>query len=142
MPPRILVVDDVRVVREGLRSLLAVSHLEICGEAENGQQAVDQVHIGHKLAVKVDAYKDQSFTGEVSAINPKVDVSNRNVQIRALLKNPDHKLLPGMYATVDITVGEPATYVTLPQTAITYNPYGDTVYVVESKGNDAQGTHK
>jgi membrane fusion protein, multidrug efflux system len=103
------------------------------------QQAVDQVHIGHKLAVKVDAYKDQSFTGEVSAINPKVDVSNRNVQIRALLKNPDHKLLPGMYATVDIAVGEPATYVTLPQTAITYNPYGDTVYVVESKGNDAQG---
>jgi membrane fusion protein (multidrug efflux system) len=103
------------------------------------QQAVDQVHIGHKLAVKVDAYKDQSFAGEVSAINPKVDVSNRNVQIRALLKNPDHKLLPGMYATVDIAVGEPATYVTLPQTAITYNPYGDTVYVVESKGNDAQG---
>jgi membrane fusion protein (multidrug efflux system) len=103
------------------------------------QQAVDQVHIGHKLAVKVDAYKDQGFTGEVSAINPKVDVSNRNVQIRALLKNPDHKLLPGMYATVDIAVGEPATYVTLPQTAITYNPYGDTVYVVESKGNDAQG---
>jgi membrane fusion protein, multidrug efflux system len=103
------------------------------------QQAVDQVHIGQKLAVKVDSYKDQSFTGEVSAINPKVDVSNRNVQIRALLKNPDRKLLPGMYATVGIAVGEPATYVTLPQTAITYNPYGDTVYVVESKGNDAQG---
>ena len=44
-----------------------------------------------------------------------------------------------MYATVDIAVGAPTTYVTLPQTAITYNPYGDTVYVVESKGNDAQG---
>ena len=55
------------------------------------------------------------------------------------LKNPDHKLLPGMYATVDIAVGAPTTYVTLPQTAITYNPYGDTVYVVESKGTDTQG---
>jgi membrane fusion protein (multidrug efflux system) len=103
------------------------------------QQAVDQVRIGHKLTVKVDAYKDQSFTGEISAINPKVDVTNRNVQIRALLKNPDHRLLPGMYATVDIAIGDPATYVTLPQTSITYNPYGDTVYVVESKGADAQG---
>ena len=103
------------------------------------QQSVDQVRLGQQVAVKVDAYKDQTFAGEISAVNPKVDVSNRNVQIRATLKNPDHKLLPGMYATIDVAVGPPATYVTLPQTAITYNPYGDTVYVVESKDNDAEG---
>jgi len=103
------------------------------------QQSVDQVRLGQHVAVKVDAYKDQSFAGEISAVNPKVDISNRNVQIRAMLKNPDRKLLPGMYATVDIAIGAPATYVTLPQTAITYNPYGDTVYVVESKGSDANG---
>jgi membrane fusion protein, multidrug efflux system len=103
------------------------------------QQSVDQVRLGQQVAVKVDAYKDQSFTGEISAVNPKVDIGNRNVQIRAMLKNPDRKLLPGMYATVDIAIGSPATYVTLPQTAITYNPYGDTVYVVESKGNDGNG---
>jgi YesN/AraC family two-component response regulator len=48
--PRILVVDDVRVVREGLRSLVAISHLEICGEAENGQQAVDQVRMLQPVA--------------------------------------------------------------------------------------------
>ena len=103
------------------------------------QQSVDQVRLGQQVAIKVDAYKDQTFSGEISAVNPKVDISNRNVQIRAILKNPDHKLLPGMYATVDIAVGSPATYVTLPQTAITYNPYGDTVYVVESKGSGGEG---
>jgi membrane fusion protein, multidrug efflux system len=103
------------------------------------QQSVDQVRLGQQVAVNVDAYKDQTFAGEISAINPKVDVSNRNVQIRATLKNPDHRLLPGMYATIDVAVGPPATYVTLPQTAITFNPYGDTVYVVESKNNDAEG---
>jgi membrane fusion protein, multidrug efflux system len=103
------------------------------------QQSVDQVRLGQQVVVKVDAYKDQTFMGEISAVNPKVDVSNRNVQIRATLKNPDHKLLPGMYATIDVAVGPPAAYVTLPQTAITYNPYGDTVYVVESKNNDAGG---
>jgi membrane fusion protein (multidrug efflux system) len=103
------------------------------------QQSVDQVQLGQKVAVKVDAYKDQTFMGEISAVNPKVDVSNRNVQIRATLKNADHKLLPGMYATIDIAIGSPATYVTLPQTAISYNPNGNTVYVVESKGNDAAG---
>ena len=103
------------------------------------QQSVDQVRLGQQVALKVDAYKNKIFAGEISAVNPKVDITNRNVQIPAMLKNADHKLLPGMYATVDIAVGAPATYMTLPQTAITYNPYGDTVYVVESKGNDAQG---
>jgi membrane fusion protein, multidrug efflux system len=103
------------------------------------QQSVDQIRLNQSVTVKIDAFKDQTFVGEISAINPKVDTTNRNVQIRATLKNPDHKLLPGMYATVDIAVGSPKKYVTLPQTAITYNPYGDTVYVVEGKGNDAVG---
>jgi membrane fusion protein, multidrug efflux system len=103
------------------------------------QQAIAQVKIGEQVAVKVDAYKDQTFTGEISAINPKVDTSSRNVQIRASLKNADRKLLPGMYATVDIPTGAPQNLITLPQTAITYNPYGDTVYIVDNKGNGADG---
>src|SRR5580692_5544762 len=103
------------------------------------QQAVDQVKLGQTVAVKVDAYKDRTFPGEISAVNPKVDASSRNVQIRATLKNADHRLLPGMYATVDIATGAPQNYVTLPQTAITYNPYGNTVYIVDDKGGDAGG---
>jgi membrane fusion protein (multidrug efflux system) len=110
------------------------------------QQSVARIHIGAAVTVNVDAFKDQTFPGEISAINPKVDASSRNVQIRATLKNPDHKLLPGMYATVDILTGAPENYVTLPQTAITYNPYGDTVYVVDDKGGgsgaDAGGKSK
>ena len=103
------------------------------------QQAVDQVRLGQSVTVKIDAFKDQTFAGEISAINPKVDAGSRNVQIRATLKNPDHKLLPGMYATVDIATGAPQSYITLPQTAISFNPYGDTVYVVDSKAADAAG---
>ena len=103
------------------------------------QQSVDQVRLGQSVAVKVDAFKGQTFDGEIAAINPKVDASNRNVQIRATLKNADHRLIPGMYATIDIVTGKPQNYITLPQTAITYNPYGDTVYIVDTKGNDAEG---
>jgi len=103
------------------------------------QQAVDQVRLGQSVTVKIDAFKDQTFAGEISAINPKVDAGSRNVQIRATLKNPDHKLLPGMYATVDIATGAPQSYITLPQTAISFNPYGDTVYVVDSKAADTAG---
>ena len=103
------------------------------------QQSVDQVNLGQTVTVKIDAFKDQTFTGKISAINPKVDTGSRNVQIRATLKNPDHKLLPGMYATVDIATGAPKNYITLPQTSITYNPFGDTVYVVvDGKGADGK----
>jgi membrane fusion protein, multidrug efflux system len=103
------------------------------------QQSIDQLKLGQQVAVKIDAFKDQTFPGEVSAINPKVDASTRNVQVRATLKNADHKLIPGMYATIGISTGAPQNYVTLPQTAITYNPYGDTVYIVDEKGKDAGG---
>jgi len=103
------------------------------------QQSVDHVRLGQTVTVKVDAFKDQSFAGEISALNPKADAGSRNVQIRAALKNPDHKLLPGMYATVDIATGAPQSYITLPQTAISFNPYGDTVYVVDSKAADTAG---
>jgi membrane fusion protein, multidrug efflux system len=103
------------------------------------QQSIDQLKLGQPVAIKIDAFKDQTFPGEISAINSKVDAATRNVQIRAALKNADHKLIPGMYATVDISTGAPQNYVTLPQTAITYNPYGDTVYIVDDKGKDASG---
>jgi membrane fusion protein, multidrug efflux system len=103
------------------------------------QQSIDQLKLGQQVAVKIDAFKDQTFPGEVSAINPKVDASTRNVQVRATMKNADHKLIPGMYATIDISTGAPLNYVTLPQTAITYSPYGDTVYIVDEKDKDASG---
>jgi len=103
------------------------------------QQVVDEVKTGQKLVAKVDAYPNEAFAGEIAAINPKVDAATRNVQVRASLHNPDRKLLPGMYATVHIDVGAPERYLTLPQTAIAFNPYGSTVYVVVDGGKDGKG---
>jgi membrane fusion protein, multidrug efflux system len=102
------------------------------------QQSVGQVRLAQPVAVKIDAFQNQTFAGEIAAINPRVDASSRNVQVRATLKNADHKLIPGMYATVDIATGSPQNYITLPQTAITYSPYGDTVYIVDSKAADGK----
>ena len=103
------------------------------------QQVVDRMKLKQSVTVHVDAFPNQTFTGEISAVNSKVDATSRNVQIRATLPNPDRRLLPGMYATVDIPTGAPQKLITLPQTAITYSPYGDTVYVVEENGRDATG---
>jgi membrane fusion protein (multidrug efflux system) len=103
------------------------------------QQAIDQVRLGQQVAVTIDAFPKQAFAGKITAINPKIDAATRNVQVRATLQNTDHRLLPGMYATVGITIGEPQHQITLPQTAITYSPYGNSVYVVDDKGPDAAG---
>jgi membrane fusion protein (multidrug efflux system) len=103
------------------------------------QQALDRLKVGQPLKAKVDTYAGETFDGEISALNPKVDSSTRNVQVRGTFHNPDHKLLPGMYATVDIVVGAPQRYITLPQTAITFSSYGDTVYLVDNKGQGASG---
>jgi len=100
------------------------------------QQALEQISVNQPVTARIDTYPGQTFTGTISAVNPKVDTNTRNVQIRATLSNPDHRLLPGMYATVDVTVGAPHKYVTLPQTSITFSSYGDTVYVVDKQ----QGT--
>ena len=103
------------------------------------QQAFDRIKVGQAVMAKVDAYPGKTFSGEITAINPRVDAATRNLQVRLTLGNADHKLLPGMYATVDIDTGAPQRLVTLPQTAISYNPYGNLVYLVDDKGKDAAG---
>ena len=103
------------------------------------QQSLALVKAGAKVVLKVDAYPDQSFTGEVTAADPKVDTATRNANIRATLKNPDGKLVPGMYGTVTIDTADTQHWLTLPQTAIAFATYGDTVYIVDDKGADASG---
>ncbi len=103
------------------------------------QKSVRQVAIGQKVSVNADAFPGQAFDGEITAINPKVDVNTRNVQIRAKIHNPKSLLLPGMFATTEIKSGKAQRYVTLPQTAITFNPYGSTVFLVEAHGTGPDG---
>lgn len=103
------------------------------------QQALANIKVDQAVVVHVDTWPGVNFAGQIIAINPQVDPTSRNVQIRATLPNPDHRLLPGMFATLDISTGAPQHQITLPQTAVAYNPYGDTVYVVLDKGKDAQG---
>ncbi|HEV2674691.1 MAG TPA: efflux RND transporter periplasmic adaptor subunit [Aliidongia sp.] len=106
------------------------------------QQALSQLQLGQKVTAVIDAYPGQSFTGELVAIDPKVDTATRNLQIRAAFKNPDHRMLPGMFATTSIDTGTPQQFVTLPQTAITYNAYGSTAYLVDDQGKDDKGQAK
>lgn len=102
------------------------------------QQQLDQIKVGQTLTVKVDSYPERMFIGKITTIDPKIDPATRNVAVRATLPNADRKLLPGMFATAEISTGVAQRYITLPQTAITFNPYGNMVYVVQ-EGTDPKG---
>jgi len=103
------------------------------------QQELSRVSSGQAVAAATDTYRDKKFNGKISAISPKVDSQTRNVQIEALIANPRHELLPGMYATIKVQAGKAKRYLTIPRTAVTFNPYGETVYIVEEKGATKDG---
>jgi membrane fusion protein (multidrug efflux system) len=99
------------------------------------EQALPKIAAGQKIRIKTDAYTDE-FAGMISAINSRIDDTTRNVTVRATISNPDRKLLPGMFGTVTVDVDKPVRYITLPQTAIVFNTYGNTVYLIQSKSAD------
>ncbi|ODT96697.1 MAG: efflux transporter periplasmic adaptor subunit [Rhodanobacter sp. SCN 67-45] len=104
------------------------------------QSELGRLQVGQSLHLNLDAYEGRQFDGKLTAISPKVDPGTRNVRVEASVPNHDKALSPGMFAKLAVDVGQRQPRLTLPQAAIVYNPYGDTVYVVHpSKGKDAQG---
>ena len=105
------------------------------------QKQSAMLKVNQNIALSADAFPGVSFTGKLTAINPVIDTATRNVQVQAKLSNDKQQLLPGMFANVSVDVGVKDKFITLPQTAITYNPYGSTVFVVkpgdkkDDKGN-------
>lgn len=103
------------------------------------QSGLTGIRTGLEVSATADALPGERFEGKIDAIDAKVDPATRNVQVRAALANPKHHLLPGMFVTVAVATGAPERRLTLPQTAISFNPYGNTVYVVEDKGKGPDG---
>ena len=94
------------------------------------ERHLGQISIAQAIEIKVQAFPDETFTGLISAINPGIDPGTRSLRIRATLENPQARLHPGMFAEVRTVLPLRPAVLTLPQTAITYNPYGDTVFVI------------
>lgn len=96
------------------------------------EQHLGGLAIGQKMTVTVQAYPGKLFNGTISAMNPLIDIGTRSIKLRATLANPEQILRPGMFADVQVLSSRKQDVLTLPDTAITYNPYGDSVFVVES----------
>ena len=95
------------------------------------QQALADVHAGETASLSLDTYPGRVFAARLDAVSPKLDGASRMAQVRAVVANADHALLPGMFATVQLHVGQVRRTIALPNAAIVYNPYGSLVYVVE-----------
>ncbi|RCL22610.1 efflux transporter periplasmic adaptor subunit [Pseudomonas sp. AFG_SD02_1510_Pfu_092] len=97
------------------------------------EQALPQLKLGQQVLVQVAAYPGQTFPASLSAINPKVEETTRNLLVRATMANPDGKLLPGMFASLLVLLPNPQPHVVVPESAITYTLYGNSVYVATPK---------
>lgn len=103
------------------------------------QSQIDLVRVGMKAQVETSAVPGRTFDATVTAVEPQVDTATRNLKVRARVPNPDNTLLPGVFATVRIAQGPPARHVTLPNAAVSYNPYGATVFIVKDNGKGPDG---
>jgi membrane fusion protein (multidrug efflux system) len=103
------------------------------------QQSAGQIPVGRAVRVTTDDVAGVEWAGRVTATDSKVDESTRNFQVQATLANPDGRLRPGMFVQAEVVLGPSQAVVALPASAISYAPYGDSVFVVaELKGEDGK----
>src|ERR1700716_461689 len=92
--------------------------------------------VGQTVRVAVDAYPGRTFEGKITAIEPQIATDTRNIRVQATIVNPDHILKPGMFATTTVVLPDKPAVVTVPETAVDYTLYGDSVYLITEKKED------
>jgi membrane fusion protein, multidrug efflux system len=104
------------------------------------QQSLAELRAGQRTRIRTDAFPDARWDGEITTINPEVDPATRNVRVRATFPNPDGRLRPGMFANVEVLSSEKRSLLIVPATAVIFAPYGDSVFAIEEKKDDAGKT--
>jgi membrane fusion protein (multidrug efflux system) len=110
------------------------------------QQSAGQMTVGRLVRITTEEVGGAQFTGRVTAIDSIVDETTRNIQVQATLANADGKLRPGMFVQAEVILGASQSVVALPASAISYAPYGDSVFVVtdlkDPNGNSYRGVRQ
>lgn len=96
------------------------------------QQSLSKLSLGQTVTITADSVPNALFKGTITAIDAIVDTETRNIRIQATVENPEHRLLPGMFVNVAVASGDAQHYLTVPQTTVVYNSFGDIVYVVDN----------
>lgn len=98
-----------------------------------------QLKVGQTVRIAVDAYPGRTFEGKITTIEPQIMADTRNIRVQATIANPDHILKPGMFATTTVMLPDKPPVITVPETAVDYTLYGDSVFLItEKKGDDGK----
>ncbi|MFP3873440.1 MAG: efflux RND transporter periplasmic adaptor subunit [Thiohalophilus sp.] len=100
------------------------------------ERYLPRLSTGQEIRLRVDAAPDKTFSGKITALESGVDAGTRTIKLRATLDNPDGELQPGMFAKVKTLEGKARDVLTVPRTAVSYNTYGDFIYLIEKNDED------
>ncbi len=103
------------------------------------QQDIARIRPGMTVRVTTDALPGRTLEGRITAINPEVDAATRNIRIQATMENPGEQLRPGMFVNAAVVMPKREPVVVIPETAVLYAPYSDSVFIVEEKKNETTG---
>ena len=102
-------------------------------------QRSSEIKVGQKVDVTADAFPGRKFTATITTIEPQISASTRTIKVQATMPNSDEALLPGMFVNAAVVLPDDAPVVVLPETAVDYTLYGDSVYVIRADGTAADG---
>lgn len=98
-----------------------------------------QLKVGQVVRLKVDAYPGRTFEGKITTIEPQIATDTRNIRVQATIANPEKILKPGMFVTTTVVLPDKPPVITVPETAVDYTLYGDSVFLIaEKKGDDGK----
>ena len=148
-----------KLVRAPFDGQLGVRHVEVGQFLTAGTQIVsltdlstlyanftvtekDSGHLktGQTVRIAVDAYPKQPFEGKITTVEPQISTDTRNIHVQATIANPDHILKPGMFATITVVLPDKPPVITVPETAVDYTLYGDSVFLITEKKEDDNKT--
>jgi multidrug efflux system membrane fusion protein len=92
--------------------------------------------VGQVVRIRVDAYPGRTFEGKISTIEPQIASDTRNIRVQATIANPEHILKPGMFATTTVVLPDKPPVITIPETAVDYTLYGDSIFLITEKKED------
>ena len=101
-----------------------------------------QISVGQRVNVTADAFPGRTFDAEITTVEPQISANTRTMTIQATMQNPQNALLPGMFINAAVVLPPQPDVMVLPETAVDYTLYGDSVYVIREDGNDANGRPK
>jgi multidrug efflux system membrane fusion protein len=125
---------------EAGRAIVVITDMEkLFVEFGLPEQVRPKLSLGQAVNLTVDAYPGKTFTAIIAVIDPQVNTATRTIRLQAVADNSEGLMMPGMFANIAVQLPSDTSRLTIPETALDYSLYGNSVYVIQDGGKDAKG---